>query len=674
MAASQAPDRRRRRRPRRGSLARPVNGRLYRASFAVVLVALIVLAFGVSRPVPLAKPALPGSFDTASAVALANDLSSQYPDRRPGSAGAIGAWSWFGDQLPEAYGLATRTSSWYERIPGLGRVELRNVVAVAPGQSPDVIVVMAHRDDIGTGPGANDNASGTAALIELARSYAQPLNAVATHVASPRTIVFLSTDGGAYGGLGAAHFVRYSPYRDRIVAVVDLDAIAGHGKPSIEIAGDSPRSPNATLVATAIARIAEQTGKTPRHVGVLGQLVDLAFPYTLYEQGPVVAAGIPAVAITTGGDRPPPAFGDTGAALDATRLGQLGAAAQQLVGSLDQSLSLAPSAGSYVWFGGRVVRGWAIELVLVALLVPFAVAIVDLYALCRRHEVALGPALRSLRTRLLFWLFVGLVFTCFRLLGAWPSGVPRPPNPATATAGDWPAWALVGLLVVVGIGWTLSRPRLAVRRPVTPEEEIAGYTVALVALLVVALGITATNAFALLFALPALHAWLWLPQIRIARPPVRLALFLLGLVGPAILVVSIGWRYGLGFDTPWYLLELAGIGYIKPIGIAIVLAGTAAAAQLAAAAAGRYAPYPTPAERGPRGPFREAVRRSVLAVRARRELQAEVADGSAGGELPVTSRYEHESVGGRGSRDHVGFLPRQRVEHDRAVLDPRPRP
>src|SRR5262249_10320350 len=152
----------------------------------------------------------------------------------------------------------------------------------------------------------------------------------------------------------------------------------------------------------------------------------------------------------------------------------------------------------------------------------------------------LRPALRSLRTRLLFWLFVGLVFTCFRLLGAWPAGVPRPPNPATTTAGDWPAWALTGLLVVVGIGWILSRPRLVPRRPLTAEEEIAGYTVALVALLVVALAITATNAFALLFALPALNAWLWLPQIRIARPPVRLGLFLLGLSGPAILLVSIG--------------------------------------------------------------------------------------------------------------------------------------
>ena len=59
MAASQ-PHARRRRRPRRGSLQRPVNARLYRAAFLLVLLPLLLLAFTVTRPVPLAKPPLPG--------------------------------------------------------------------------------------------------------------------------------------------------------------------------------------------------------------------------------------------------------------------------------------------------------------------------------------------------------------------------------------------------------------------------------------------------------------------------------------------------------------------------------------------------------------------------------------------------------------------------------------
>jgi hypothetical protein len=620
MASQPSP--RRRRRPRRGSLARPVNGGLYRASFLVAALPLLLLAFTVSTPPTLAKPALPGSFDTASTLTLVRDLSTQFPNRIPGSAGALGAASWFSDQL-RPYGLTSATESWTQRVPGLGEVPLENLIAVAPGpsQSSEEIVVMAHRDDIGVGPGANDDASGTAALIELARAYAHPQSRV--HVQSARTIVFLSTDAGAYGGLGAVHFIRNWPYAHRIVDVIDLDAIAGGGRASIEIGGDRPRSPNASLVATTVARIAEQTGRPPRHVGFLGQLVDLAFPYALYEQGPFVAAGIPAVTITTGGDRPPAPFGDDMAAVDTAKLGQLGAAAQQLLGSLDVPAELPPSSSSFVWVGGgRVVHGWAIELVLVALLLPFAVAIVDLYALCRRHRVPFGPPMRALRTRLLFWLFALVVFTCFRLLGAWPQGPPRPPDPGTAIAGHWPAAALIGLLVVLLAGWLLARRRLAVRRPVRPEEEIAGYVVALGALLVVGLLVVATNPFALLFVLPAFHIWLWLPQIRIARPPVRLLVFVVGLCGPAIVLGSLAWRYGLGFDAPWYLLELVGIGYIKTFAFAIVLAATAAATQLAAIAGGRYAPYPDAAERGPRGPFRELVRVIVLGSRARRRRAA----------------------------------------------------
>ena len=131
--------------------------------------------------------------------------------------------------------------------------------------------------------------------------------------------------------------------------------------------------------------------------------------------------------------------------------------------------------------------------------------------------------------------------------------------------------------------------------------------------------VAATNPFALLFVLPALHAWLWLPLVRKTRAPVRLAIFAAGLAGPLIVLGSLAWRFGLGLDAPWYLLELVGIGYVATVPVAITLAGAAAAAQLAAGAAGRYAPYPAPHERGPRGPIREVIRAIVLTTRARRQ-------------------------------------------------------
>jgi len=618
MAATQPPVRRRRR-PRRGSIERPVDGRLYRAALLVLAVPLLLAAFSIRQPTPLPPPPLPPTFDSATTTRLAAALSTQYPDRRPGSSGAAGAAAWFAREM-KPFGLPTASDTWEQDVPGLGRVRLQNLWAVAQGKSQDAIVVMAHRDDLGAGPGANDNASGTAALIELARTYARPAPPIQGAVESTHTLVFLSTDGGDYGGVGAERFVAKPPITNRVVAVINLDAIAGAAPARLQLAGDTPRSPAPTLVTTAAHRLLETTDAWPRHPGFLAQLVDLGFPFSLYEQAPFVARGIPALTITTAGDRPPPAFGDVASRFHFKTLAQIGQAAQELVGSLDQGLELAQGTASYVWFGTRMLRGWAIELVLIALLVPYLVGAVDLFAYTRRRRIRLAPATRALRSRLAFWLFAGLAFELFRVLGAWPTGVARPPNPATSVAGSWPVAALVGLAVVLTCGWFVARYRLAPRRPSEPEEDLAGQAVALLALGVVALLVVATNPFALLFVLPALHVWLRLPLLRARHVLVRLAVFVVGLAGPSVVVASLAWRFGLGFDAPWYLLELVGIGYVSTTAFAITLAGAAAASQLAAAAAGRYAPYPDADERGPRGPIRELVRTVVLANRRRRAL------------------------------------------------------
>src|SRR5262249_52275040 len=110
------------------------------------------------------------------------------------------------------------------------------------------------------------------------------------------------------------------------------------------------------------------------------------------------------------------------------------------------------------------------------------------------------------------------------------------------------------------------------------------------------------------------------PQVR---APARLVVFALGLVGPAVLVVEVALRLRLGFDAPWYLVELAALGWVQVSTVAIVLAAGACAAQLAAVAAGRYAPYPARSERPPRGPIRELVRKIVLTRRARRRVTVE---------------------------------------------------
>jgi len=615
MAATRTPAGRRR--ARRGSLERPLNVRLYRGSFLVLALPLLVLAFSVVRPLPLPAPPLPANFDATAARALAFDLSGHFPDRSPGGTGSLRAAQWFRDQMRQ-YNLPVSSDSWTQEVPGLGRERLQNLWAVAPGQSRQAIVVMAHRDDTGAGPGVDDDASGTAALVELARGYARVAGA-APGVRSAHTIVFLSTDGGAFGGLGAARFAAHPPFR--VVATIGLTAIAGRGPPRLEIAGDTPRSPAATLVATAARRVLEQAGAPPGRAGLLPQLVDLGFPLTLYEQGPFVARGIPAVTLTTAGTRPPEAFTDRN--LDTAHLAEIGKAAQQLVGSLDQGLELAQGTTTFLWTGGRIVRGWAIELVLFGLLIPYWVAVVDLFAHCRRRRIPVLPAVQSLRSRVGFWLFVGIAFYVLGLLGAWPAGARRPIDPSTRVAGDWPALALLALLVIALCGWFVVRDRLVPRRPVAAEERLAGETAALLGLGVVALLVLATNPYALLFFVIPLHAWLWLPHLRMRRGPAGLAVFVLGLAGPALILLSLGARFGLGFDAPWYLVELAATGYVGVPAVAISLVGIACAAQLLTVTANRYAPYPAPGERPRRGPLRELVRRIVLAVRDRRRVTAE---------------------------------------------------
>jgi len=603
-----------RRRPRPGSLERPVNGRLYRGTWLLVGLPLLLLAFSVARPAPLQPPNLPPAFDRDAAAQLARDLASQWPNRAPGTPGATGAVGWFRDQLTP-YGYIVRSEPFTATVPGRGRVRFVNLVAVKPGASRRTIVVMAHRDDTGAGAGANDNASGTAALIELARAYAPAAGAARLQL--PYSLAFVSTDGGTTGDAGAAEFAAHAPEAPNVAAVIDLDGVAGRGVPRLQFGGDTPRSPEPGLLETMRSVLTQETGSQPQWPGALRQLIDLGFPFSVYEQAPFVSRDIPAVTITTSGDRPPGGAADTVAALDVRRLDQVGRSVQNALDAMEQGVALSQGPPSYVYLGQRIVRGWAVEIVLIAMLLPFLAAAVDLFARCRRRRIRVAPALRSYRTRLLFWVWCGLLFAVFGLFGAWPRGGGRPPS---LDGVRWPTAALIALAVLIGASWFVARDRLLPRRRVRPEEELAGHVAALLALGVVGLLVVATNPFALLFLLPSLHAWLWLPQVRGRALPARLAVLLAGFAGPALLLWSFADRYGLGFDAPWYVASLFTVRYAPLAAAAIGLGWLAGAGQLVALTAGRYTPYPSAAERGPRGPIRETIRRLVLAQRRRSRL------------------------------------------------------
>ncbi|HLE99939.1 MAG TPA: M28 family peptidase [Gaiellaceae bacterium] len=585
MEAARPP--RRRRRPRRGTVDRPLDTRLVRVGLVVVAPALLALLFSVSTAGTLSRPPVDPSFDAAAAAATAATLSTEYPSRVPGTAEAIQAAHWYRETVA-SLGLPAEVVAWNEELPDLGVVELRNVVSVIRGRSDEAILLVAHRDNAGQPTVRRDNASGTAALIEIARGFGSRTGSPAP--LSERTLVLLSADAGAYGGAGTARFARESPIAESVIAAVVVDDIGRQGRPRLLLAGNGSSSPSRTLVATASARIAEQTGERLALPSLATQLVDLGVPFAGGEQGPLLGEGIPGVTITTAQKRSPdvPSVGPS--ALAVQRYGQVGTAVEALLGSLDASVRTRFRTPDSLFFGDRVASGWALRLTLVVSIVPFALGVLDLLVRSRRKRLGFGSAARSLRDRLLFWLYCGVLLAIGAGIGALPTA-PALALPAESSYVSDPAIGRLALLGAAAIlGWLAWRRHLASGASPRSEERVAGYSVALSWLGLVAIAAAVFKPYALLFVLPSLYAWLWLP-IRTAAWA-RWSLFVLGLAGPLVGILVLGHELALGpADTLLYLAGLVTAGYVSLPTLLLGLAWAASAAQLAVLAFGRYTQY-----------------------------------------------------------------------------------
>jgi hypothetical protein len=554
----------------------------------LILGPLLLLTITIGRPGPYPASALPPAFDGPSATALTTELARDHPDREPGSVGATGAAEWVQEKLG-LYGLTTAEDTWVETIPGLGRVQLRNLATVVPGARTDAILILAHRDNTGVGPGANDNASGTAALIELARGYGR-LGTVAGRPTPKHTLVFLSSDGGAFGGYGAERYAATSPLRNDLRAVVSLDGLAGTAPPRLELSGFEPRSPTPALLRTADVRVAEELGVPPSRPGALVQLVDLGVPFGYGEQAPFLTRGISAVRLSTAADGTDVDVPDTVAELDPARFVRLGRAAESILASLDGGIELAGGTAAHVYLGSRIVRGWAIELVLLTALIPFLVGAIDFFARCHRRRLPLAAAGRALRLRIGVWLWLGLLGGLGALAGIFPRDSTIPPAPDSPAVSDWPLPGLAALAALAGLGWWRAHRILAPVEPATEDEVEAGHAVALVTLGGVAVATALVSPYGLLFVLPSLYAWLWLPQVERGPGWVSDVLYGLGLAGPALALVVIGTQLALGWDTPLYVVSLMTLGLIPWTTVLVLIVWAAVAAQVAALATGRYRP------------------------------------------------------------------------------------
>jgi hypothetical protein len=217
-----------------------------------------------------------------------------------------------------------------------------NVVGLLPGTDSawkdESVVVAAHYDHLGRGwpdahkefagqvhPGADDNASGVAVLLELARAMKDEK--------PRRTVVFLASTGEEAGRLGSKRWVAGPSSREarKTLAAVNLDTVGRLGAGKLQVLGTG----TAGEWIHAVRGASWVTGVETK-----------AVPETLESSDHVsfVEAGIPAVQLFTGPHLDYHRPSDTAEKVDVSGLAKVAAIAKELVSWLagrEQPLSVS---------------------------------------------------------------------------------------------------------------------------------------------------------------------------------------------------------------------------------------------------------------------------------------------------------------------------------------------
>jgi hypothetical protein len=176
-----------------------------------------------------------------------------------------------------------------------------NVIGILEGHDPvlknEAIVIGAHYDHLGRGGqgslaanssdihhGADDNASGTAAIIELARQFAKDKS-------NKRTIIFVAFSGEEDGLFGSKYYVNNPVFPlDKTVAMINLDMVGRLKDNKLTIGGIGTASEWRELTAslnrlTKQTELIEMTMGQPTKTSVISSETASVFNLQLNEDG-----------------------------------------------------------------------------------------------------------------------------------------------------------------------------------------------------------------------------------------------------------------------------------------------------------------------------------------------------------------------------------------------------
>jgi len=204
-------------------------------------------------------------------------------------------------------------------------VRAANVIGVLPGADPalagETIVLGAHWDHLGssggaTYPGADDNASGTAVVVGLARAFAAAGGA-------RRTLVFVLFGAEELGLIGSGHYVGHPPLPlTQTAAMLNFDMVGRMREQKLTVGGVDSGD-----------RLRTATTDAARAAGVTADL--RGTPYSPSDHTPFYSAGAPVLFFHTGGHEDYHRPGDTADKLNLDGMARVAAIGASIVATLD---------------------------------------------------------------------------------------------------------------------------------------------------------------------------------------------------------------------------------------------------------------------------------------------------------------------------------------------------
>lgn len=575
--------------------------------------ALALLIAVLTLQVPRPSPAGAGATDFSAARAMIDIREIAQRPHPVGSADHARVRALLLQRM-QALGLQTSTQTGplsrgairtLERAggdPAAANYTATNLIGVLPGRNPALpaVALMAHYDTVPGSAGAADDTTGVAAILETVR-------AIRARGPADRTLVVLLTDAEEIGLDGARVFWGGHPLRDRIGAVVNLEARGGGGRAMMFETG---RGNAETITLFGRSAVRAEGGITSNSLAVfVYELMPNGTDFTIPKDRGVQGVNLAFIG------RPEQYHAEvsTPDALDQGSVQHIGAQALETADALLRAEALPARTSNVVYadvFGRFVLShapatGWLLLLGSVALLsaaawrargragLTFAEAgrgaVDGLWFLSSglvvTHFVRLlgGPlseraesadAYYVLLARLP-WLEAGAVLSLLALVLALLGGRTRPDRRVStgAVAAVAVASTVLGGFNPVMLGAAVLSISLSWFPNLSARSTWGGWTGVIALILVLGFGAqAAAPETAFLFVWPALLATLVAAVVAFVDP---------GLTRPAALapiavaaVLGIGWLIGLGhpvflgigMDLPGVLvlLALVGLMFLRP--------------------------------------------------------------------------------------------------------------